>query len=44
MRTLVKSLKRLYDNGKISKGKITEMLESGKITAEEYRYIVGDEA
>lgn len=43
MRTLVKSLRRLYDSGKITLIKLQSMLESGTITEEEYEYIVREE-
>ena len=41
MRTFVKSLKRLYDNGRCTDVYITGLLENGKITDEEYAYIMG---
>ena len=41
MRTLVESLKRLYEDGRITKEQILQRVESGKITIEEYNYIVG---
>ena len=41
MRTLVDSLKRLYENNRITKEQILQRAESGKITIEEYNYIVG---
>ena len=41
MRTLVESLKRLYENNKLTKEQILQRVESGKITIEEYNYIVG---
>lgn len=41
MSTYVKSLKRLYDAGRLTDVRITELLENGKITEEEYQYIVG---
>lgn len=40
MRTLVKSLKRLYSNGDISEQKIRSMEIDGKITIEELNYIL----
>lgn len=40
MSVLVKSLKRLYANGKVSKEKLATMLESGKINNEEYNFII----
>lgn len=42
MRTLVKSLKRLYEQGRITEEKLLEMVDEGKITQEEYDYIVGE--
>lgn len=41
MRTLVESLKRLYDAGRLTLEQIQERLEKGTITQEEYDYIVG---
>lgn len=41
MRTLVESLKRLYDKGRLTKDQIKERLDSGIITEDEYLYIVG---
>ena len=43
MRTLVESLKRLYEQGKVSLGKIGDMLSDEKITVEEYVYITGED-
>ncbi len=40
MRTLVESLKRLYQNNKISIEKIQLMFQEGKITEIEYEYII----
>lgn len=37
----VKSLKRLYIQGKISHEKLDNMLENRKITKEEYNFIIG---
>lgn len=42
MRTFVKSLKRLYDAGRCTDVYITSLLENGKITEEEYKYIIGE--
>ena len=42
MSTFVESLKRLFFNGKITTDKLTELQESGKISAEEYAYITAD--
>ena len=41
MSTYVKSLKRLYEAGRLTDVRLTELLENGKITEEEYQYIVG---
>lgn len=43
MRILVKSLKRLYDKGKITEEKIREMKMTDKITSEEMHYILDGE-
>lgn len=50
MRTLVESLKRLYEAGRISKEKLLDMViissnnkERKAITKEEYSYITGQE-
>lgn len=40
MTVFVKSLKRLYTGGKVTKEKLETMLESGKISNEEYAFIV----
>lgn len=41
MRALVESLRRLYKSGKITAEKVAELLTEGKITEEEYEYIIG---
>ena len=41
MRTFVESLKRLYKAGRISRAKLEEFLSEGKISQEEFNYIVG---
>ena len=41
MRTLVESLKRLYEDNRITKEQLLLRVESSKITIEEYNYIVG---
>ena len=41
MSTLVESLKRLYEDSRITKEQLLLRVESGKITIEEYNYIVG---
>lgn len=40
MRTFVKSLKRLFDNGKITEDYLRGLLESGKISVEELEEIL----
>ena len=40
MSTLVESLKRLYENGKVTNEKLAAMQTEGKITAEEWQYII----
>ena len=39
---LVESMKRLYQSGKITKANVKVRVESGKITEDEYEYIVGE--
>lgn len=39
MTVFVKSLKRLYANGKVTEEKLKAMLESEKISNEEYTFI-----
>ena len=41
MSVLIKSLKRLYANGKVTEEKLKAMLENGKISDEEYAFIIG---
>ena len=41
MSRFVESLKRLYKAGKITDKKVAELLTEGKITEEEYEYIIG---
>lgn len=41
MRTLVESLKRLYENNRLTKEQIIQRVETNKITTEEYNHIVG---
>ena len=41
MRTLVESLKRLYKDNRLTKEQLLQIVESNKITIEEYNYIVG---
>lgn len=40
MSTLVESLRRLYVGGKVTLEKIDTMLAEGKLTQEEYNYII----
>ena len=42
MRTLVQSLKRLFNKGIVGEPKIRSMADEGKITATEYEYITGN--
>ena len=42
MRILVESLKRLYENGKVTKEQLQKRVEKGTITIDEYNYIVGE--
>ena len=42
MSTLVKSLKRLYEAGRLTKDQIKERVTKGTITEAEYEYIVGE--
>lgn len=41
-RTLVKSLKRLYTEKRVTLGQIAERVENKTISAAEYEYIVGE--
>lgn len=42
MRTLVKALKGLYEDGKITKDYLVSKIESGLISEKEYEYITGE--
>jgi uncharacterized XkdX family phage protein len=42
MRTLVDSLKRLYNTGRITKEQIAERVYKGSITTDEYEEITGE--
>ncbi len=42
MRTLVESLKRLYNKGKLTKEDVRERVVKGSISADEYEYITGE--
>ena len=39
MRILVESLKRLYENGRVTKEELLDRVASGKLSQEEYEYI-----
>ena len=41
MSAFVESLKRLYGKGRITEAKLREFLAVGKITQEEFDYIIG---
>ena len=41
MRTLVESLKRLYESNRITKEQLLQRVEKNTITIEEYNYITG---
>lgn len=43
MRTLVKSLKRLYESGRLTKDQIADRVCTGTITEEEYKEITGED-
>ena len=43
MRILIESLKRMYENGKITKEQLQKRVEKNVITIEKYNYIVGAE-
>ena len=42
MRILVESLKRLYESDRVTKENVSARVKSGKITEDEYEYIVGE--
>lgn len=44
MRILVESLKRLYENDRVTKTQLQKRVEKGIISIDEYNYIVGEEA
>lgn len=44
MRAVVEQIKKYYTKGIYSIAQINAMLKAGKITDEEYRYIVGENA
>lgn len=41
MNNFVESLKRLYNDKKLTKKKLKEILDKGQITQEDYNYIIG---
>lgn len=43
MSTLVESLKRLYECGRLTKEQIAQRVVKGTINEEEYKYITGEE-
>ena len=43
MRTLVESLKRLYESGRVTKDQLNKRVEKGIILQQEYDYIVGEQ-
>ena len=43
MRILVESLKRLYENDRVTKAQLQKRVEKGIISIEEYNYIVGED-
>ena len=43
MRILIESLKRMYENEKVTKEQLQKRVEKNVITIEEYNYIVGVE-
>lgn len=42
-RTLVESLKRLYEKDRLTKEQVAERVTKGSISADEYQYIIGEE-
>lgn len=44
MRIFVESLKRLFEQGRATSDKIESLFTSGKITREEYDYIMGNQS
>nr|DAM99585.1 MAG TPA: hypothetical protein [Caudoviricetes sp.] len=43
MRILVESLKRLYENGRVTKAQLQNRVEKGVISIDEYNYIIGED-
>lgn len=44
MRILVESLKRLYENNRVTKIQLQKRVEKGVISIDDYNYIVGENA
>lgn len=42
MRTLVESLKRLHERGKLTREQVEERVAKGSISADEFQYITGE--
>lgn len=42
MRTLVESLKRLYEKGKLTREQVAERVAKGSISADEFQHITGE--
>lgn len=43
MRTLVESLKRLYEKNRLTKEQVADRVTKGSISEDEYQYITGEE-
>jgi hypothetical protein len=43
MRTLVESLKRLHEKGKLTREQVAERVAKGSISADEFQHITGEE-
>lgn len=43
MRTLVESLKRLYEKDRLTKEQVADRVTKGSISEDEYQYITGEE-
>lgn len=43
MRTLVESLKRLHEKGKLTRKQVAERVAKGSISADEFQHITGEE-
>lgn len=42
MRKIVESLKRLYEQGRLTQEQLADRVEKGTITLNEYNYIIGE--